>query len=103
MEIRFNNGVALASSPAQGHAAGVSVYPNPTAGRFIVVVPQALRPVGPTSLQLYNALGQRVLEQAWQPTASGEQTVDATQLPPGFYTLRLGLRDGPAVLKVVLR
>ena len=102
VEIRFNNGVALASTQAQGHAADVSVYPNPTAGRFAVVVPQELRPVGPASLQLYNALGQLVLEQAWQP-AIGEQTVDAAHLPPGLYTLRLGLRNGPVVRKVVLR
>ena len=99
-DIRLNNGQILATNlPTAG---SIKVYPNPALGRFTVVVPQELRPATPTPLRLYNVLGQLVLEQSWQP-AGGEQTVEVAHLPPGLYSLRLVLRDGPATFKVVLR
>ncbi|MCI1188057.1 FG-GAP-like repeat-containing protein [Hymenobacter sp. DH14] len=102
LDERLNDGVALATTAAQPTEAGVRVYPNPAHGRFTLLVPHELRSATPGPLRLYNALGQLVLEQPYAPAANGEQTVEAAHLPPGLYTLRLALRDGPATFKIVL-
>ena len=96
----FNGpGKPLATSPPVPLAPPVSVYPNPAHGQFTLGVPATLRPAA-GSLQLYNALGQLVLEQPLHLSASGEQAVDVARLPTGLYTLRLALSSGPATYKI---
>ncbi|MBF9236173.1 VCBS repeat-containing protein [Hymenobacter sp. BT683] len=101
---RLNNGLLLAATAVTPTGPQVTLYPNPAPGRFAVAVPAELRPITARApLRLYNAVGQLVLEQPWQLSASGELTVDATRLPAGVYTLRLELKNGPASYKVVLQ
>ena len=63
--------------------AGFSVYPNPTTGLLRVEVPADF---GLRKIQLHNALGQLVRQQA----ASGTATViNLAGLAPGLYLLRV--------------
>lgn len=102
-DIRLNEGRVLANMPARPATAAVMLYPNPTHGQFAVMVPAELRPnFVRTPLRLYNSVGQLVLEQFWQPSASSEILVDATRLPTGIYTLRLELNHGLASYKLIL-
>jgi hypothetical protein len=67
-------------------------------------VPVGLRPAAATArLQLYNAVGQLVLEQPGQLTAQGELQVRAPQLPAGLYTLRLKLGTSISCHKIMLQ
>jgi hypothetical protein len=68
---------------AAAQAAGWSVYPNPTQGRFRVELPVAL--AAGSRLTLLNTLGQQV--QAW-PVAQPSTALDVRQVPPGVYLLQ---------------
>ena len=90
VDIRLNDGLALATTPASFAAAGLAVYPNPAHTQVTVAFPPGLRKLATqTSLQFYDALGRLVLEQAGQLSASGELTLDVSHLPAGVYALRL--------------
>ncbi|HET9501934.1 MAG TPA: FG-GAP-like repeat-containing protein [Hymenobacter sp.] len=102
VNMRFNEGRVLATTAPAG-ALQAQLYPNPAHGQFVVAVPAALRPVGAAGpLQLYNSIGQLVLEQPFQLTAAGEAVVPVAQLPAGIYTLHLALRTGVSTYKVAI-
>ena len=100
VNLRLNDGQPLATAPALAGGTPVLLYPNPAHGQFTVVVPAALRPAAAGTLQLYNAVGQLVLEQPLHLSATGEQAVDVARLPSGLYTLRLALSSGPTTYKI---
>ena len=103
IDIRLNDGLALATTPASFAAAGLAVYPNPAHAHFTVSVPPGLRQLAAQApLRLYNALGQLVLEQASRVSAAGELTVDVQRLPAGVYTLRLLLGNELRACRVVV-
>jgi len=90
----------LVSTNAPDWADMVSVYPNPTAGRVTVTLPDIA--LGATELLfvVFDATGRLVLEQY---TAAQKQTVlDWSALTNGLYTLRVRTQQGQAVFKVVL-
>jgi hypothetical protein len=104
IDVRLNDGQILATAAGRPTASPVVLYPNPAHGQFAVVVPAELRPaaLGAAPLRLYNSVGQLVLEQPVQFSASGELTVDVARLPTGMYTLRLALKNGVVSYKVTL-
>ena len=83
---------ALTTSPTHQ----LTIYPNPSTGRFTV-----LRQAGAaaTSAVLLNALGQ-VVRTLRLPTA--ETLVDLSGLAPGVYALRVGVGGQAVVKRVVL-
>lgn len=85
-------GSALATA-GQALAAQVQLYPNPTQGRFHVVLPAGAKAMSAT---LTNALGQTVLTR----TLAGNEA-DFSVATPGVYTLRL-MVDGNAVTRKVV-
>jgi len=60
-------------------AEGVDVYPNPNAGEFIVKIEADVKA---SMLEVYNAIGQRVLSEAIYP---GQNQVDLTEQHRGIY------------------
>jgi hypothetical protein len=102
LHLRFNEGRVLATTAPTG-VPRAQLYPNPAHGQFVVAVPAALRPIGAAvPLQLYNSVGQLVLEQPLQLTAAGEVAVPVAQLPAGVYTLHLTLSTGVSTYKVAV-
>ena len=73
------------------------VYPNPSAGNFIVELPKAIA----TDLTLYSLNGQRVAQQ----TALGTQEVrfETAQLTPGIYFLQVKQADQLYTQKVIIQ
>ncbi|MFD2786059.1 T9SS type A sorting domain-containing protein [Hymenobacter rubripertinctus] len=69
-------------------AKAVRVYPNPTAGRLTVEVGSLGRGA---SLEVFNALGQRVQRQQVSGT---EASVNVAALKTGLYSIRLTTTDG---------
>ena len=106
VDIRLNDGIALATAPAQPGAPQAVVYPNPAQGQFTVVVPAELRPARAlpgAMLQLFNAVGQLVLEQGVVLGATVEMQVSVAHLPADLYTLRLPLSGSVLVLKLAVQ
>ena len=80
---------AVTAARARLTAATVSVYPNPTHGRFTVLLPP-LAGQHVVRATLRNVLGQVVLSRAIDLTAAGATADFATQpLAKGVYLLRL--------------
>lgn len=83
-------------------AAGLVLAPNPAHGTIACTVPGL---AGATRVQatLFNSLGQAVYTQAAPLPAAGTRLVlDATQLAPGLYSLRLLAGTATLAKKVVL-
>ena len=89
---------ALADLKANG---GLQVYPNPTAGRFLVQA-QFKQPAAQLQLVVHNSLGQEVQRQV---VPAGQRTVqvpvDLTRLAAGMYQVSLGT-NGEMVSRKVL-
>ena len=74
-------------------SAGLSVFPNPTAGAFTVAYPA--QKAQATTLTLTDGLGRQVLRQVVPTQAGANQVaVPATDLAPGVYQLVLLGADG---------
>ncbi len=86
-------GAALASA-TQALAAQVQLYPNPTAGRFHVVLPAGAKAA---SAVLTNALGQVVLNR----TLTGNEA-DFSLVTPGVYSLHLTVEGHAVTRKIVV-
>jgi len=83
-------------------AAGVSVFPNPTAGQFTIQA-RFDKPVQNLQLVVRNAMGQEVLRQV-TASAKGQVAlpVDLTQLANGFYLVNLTANGETVSRKVLL-
>ena len=82
-------------------SAQLALYPNPAHRAVTLQVPVPLRPTAPAGL--YNALGQRVLQQALAATPGGAETVlPLGGLAPGVYVLRLSTTAGVLVKRLVV-
>ena len=91
----------LASRAAEAVAAGLAVYPNPSAGAEAVRValPAA---AGRGELALFDALGRAVRRQPLPPAAR-EAALDVAGLPPGLYVLRLSAASGQSWTSKLVR
>lgn len=88
--------MALSARAAASGAGGLSVYPNPTAGRFEIslFVPTA---AGTLQAVLYDALGRAVVVRELNVPAGATHAaldVHSANLPAGVYQLRLSAADG---------
>jgi len=104
IDLRLNDGLALAAAPQGAGAAQVHLFPNPAHEQFTIVVPVELRPAAGTlaQVQLYNTIGQQVLEQRMALDATGSMQVNVAHLPAGIYTLHLPLGGQVTTLKLVV-
>ncbi|MFZ4520791.1 MAG: T9SS type A sorting domain-containing protein [Bacteroidales bacterium] len=78
----------------------LSIYPNPTPGVFRVDL-SALPGFFPTSLEIGNMMGERLLVRLVSP--GDAQTIDLSGFPAGMYIVRVICRDGILSGKVVKR
>jgi uncharacterized protein YjdB len=69
----------------------VSIYPNPTSDA-ITIDAQGLD--GELSIQLYNALGQKVINQTMNTSVNRKKSIPVTQLESGLYVMYLSSDDG---------
>jgi hypothetical protein len=100
--LRFASITPLATAPALA-VAEEALYPNPAHNAFTVLVP-AVATATSLHADLLNALGQVVRRQDATPTASGTHlNVDAANLTPGIYTLRLQVGSTTLAKRVVLQ
>lgn len=84
----YFNGLEPTPLPAQECAeSALGVFPNPTTGVFQLQVPEGC--FTPYQMVLYNALGQRVYEQAITTALSGP--LDISTLAPSIYFLEAQL------------
>ena len=92
--MRFVRVSGLAAEPdAAQTTALLSVAPNPVADRLAVRYRTAVP--AQMSLEVFDALGRRVLERPAETRPAGNQHVDLDlALPPGAYVLRLMLENG---------
>lgn len=88
--------LVLANEPLT--AEGVSVYPNPTAGKLLIDI---AAPSAITSLHLVDIQGREVKRKTLV-TPTHQEEWDISTAPPGTYLLRIGTKDGKtAIWKVV--
>jgi hypothetical protein len=99
--VRFSAASPLAAV-AGLTAAAVSVYPNPTHGRFAVALP-GVASATQVQAELLNTLGQVVRRQSASLPAGGTQlTIEATGLAVGVYTLRLQAGSSTLTKRLVI-
>lgn len=76
--------------------AALSVYPNPFDKQIHINTDMILHDV---NLQLYDAVGQLVLERQWSQLQS--ETIDVTDLPKGIYIFKIVAIEGEAYKQIV--
>ena len=90
-----------APKPQQKAQGRITAWPNPSPdGQFTL---KDQHPAGPAlkELEVYDAQGRQVLQQAWDKGLAA-QLVDLAGMPQGMYLLRVRAADGQvAVLRIV--
>ena len=87
--------------PQQKAQGRITAWPNPSPDGQLTLQDQ--HPAGPAlkELEVYDAQGRQVLQQAWNKGLAAQQ-VDLAGMPQGMYLLRVRASDGQvAVLRVV--
>lgn len=98
-EVAFNTAVLL--SPQAQALPGLQVYPNPSLGRLLAVLPSAH--ASPVRLELFDLIGRRLRHRSvGQVRPAGKIALDVSGLPAGVYMLRVSIRDGRAESAVVI-
>ena len=99
--IQFRGFRPLATRAAEAAAAGLAVYPNPSAGAEAVRValPAA---AGRGELALFDGLG-RAVRRLPLPPAAREAALPLAGLPPGLYVLRLQAANGQSWTSKLVR
>jgi hypothetical protein len=77
----------------------LTLAPNPTTGRVVVQLVQATAQAA--ALQVLDALGRTVYQQALPAAATQEQTLDLQALPAGVYLVRVTSAAGVATQRLV--
>ncbi len=93
-----SQGCQAPSGIASVDALKLSVYPNPTNGSIHITTAQTIKN---GVVELYNAMGQRVLSESYPNTVS-EMTLNVSSLPEGIYTLSLSDLKTKSFTKVIL-
>ncbi len=78
----------------------VAVYPNPTSGRVLVVLPDVLANTD-FQISVFDALGRTAQQLAFGP-GQKQIALDWTVLSGGVYTLVIRAESGVAAWRVVL-
>lgn len=98
---RFGSGEVVNQHVEEGIQNLLSAYPNPAAGVLNISVENCTDEE--VRLQLYNAIGQLVMEHQAIPTTAGlvEDSFDISSLAAGVYTVTLKTSEGLKIQKVV--
>ena len=91
---KYNSSTQVYQKPKEA----IKVYPNPTSGQITIDIPEMI--AGKMNLQVFNALGQKVLEEQ-QFTDISKQTVDFSFLPTGIYLLTMKAENQPVFSKKI--
>ena len=81
-------------------ASSIAIFPNPTSGNVFVDV--ALTQDQPVQIELYNAVGQRVLAQALGTVQETRVELQTAQLPAGVYLVHLTIGEERITRKLVV-
>ena len=93
-------GRALANATGQLDATA-SLYPNPATGTTTLEL-RGLREQGAVTIEVLNALGQRVLAQSTRPRQGAiRQELAVGHLPTGVYSVRVRTADGTVVRRLL--
>lgn len=83
-------------------AAGrIGIYPNPGSGVFTISMAKDSK--GSGSLNLYNALGERVHTQEFDAEQTHTHTLNATNLAQGVYLLRIDMNNTVYTQKLIIK
>jgi hypothetical protein len=74
----------------------ISVFPNPTNGRFYVQIPQSFEY---TEIKIFNALGAEISSIKYSRQLGGRVEMDLSTEPKGIYFIKVLLLDGESVIK----
>lgn len=77
----------------------LSIYPNPTSGKFQIKVGNVHSAIGEMELEIYNILGDKVHEQVLN---SKNETVSSNS-PNGVYFLKFILKDGSSIVRKIIK
>jgi hypothetical protein len=79
----------------------VNVYPNPTNGTLYVSIQNA-NGTGTTEINLYNVIGEKVMNTMTSKGSNISETLDLSALAPGVYQLETKSAGKPAFKKIVV-
>ncbi len=89
--------------PHLGNITGMSLYPNPTDGRFNIVF-TSFKPVSDAVISVTSITGQKVLEEQFKNTGTEFTTqLNLTEVPRGVYFVELKADNERLVRKVVIQ
>ncbi len=100
--VLFTTASPLATAPA-ALAALASVYPSPASGKATLLLPQALRGTGTSTVQLLNTLGQAVLTRTVAPGGADAIELPLAGLAAGIYTVRATTAAGLVAKRLVIQ
>ena len=96
-------GAPLAVRADAGTQAQLTVAPNPSpGGRFVISSPDKPE-LAAAPLQVLDALGRTVAQQAAQPAPSGQRELDLSGFSTGIYLLRLDSKQGAIVRQLTVK
>ncbi len=79
----------------------VQISPNPTKG--ILYYQAAFKNAQKATIEIYNILGQPVLNQSYEHAVAIEDTLDLSKHPSGYYIINIKLEDGSFYSEKVLK
>jgi hypothetical protein len=87
------------SVAAPDQVAGISITPNPSEGRFLIIVPDA----GEMKVSVYNVLGDLVYKARSSAASNGNMLVDISQRQAGVYLVKIETDSETMSRKIVVR
>jgi hypothetical protein len=98
----FTSALPLATAPV-ALAALANVYPSPAHGTATLLLPQALRGTGSSTVQLLNSLGQVVLTRTLAAGGPDSIELPLVGLSAGIYVVRVTTAAGLVAKRLVIR
>ena len=89
------------SNLADSDDAAIQLFPNPNNGQF--TIHSKLEFMDPTTIILYNAIGQRILNQYFQAHALSNQKLSIPNLSKGIYLLEVRSKQGRMAKKFLVQ
>lgn len=87
-----------ANAPSENQTPGITITPNPSEGRFLVMMPDA----GELKISVYNVLGDLVYK-GRSTTSNGSIMVDISQRQAGVYLVKIETAVETLSRKIVVR
>lgn len=87
--VEYGDATLLSTAPMPDGVARVELYPNPF--RSTVLLHLDLLMTGPSTVEVFDVLGRRVLRRdlGVQPAGSSEYRLDLAEVPAGLYVVRV--------------